>query len=502
MSATYEKGALWRKWDLHIHTPASIVQDYGGDKAWPEFEKRIRNLPEDVKVIGINDYYFLDGYERVIHQKLSGDYENIEKIFPILEFRIDTFASATQSKFSKINLHVLFDVDVDDISNQIELIKEQFIAQIHLSKLHKTVPLSRDNLIKQSMDNTLKTGFSQIVPSTDEVFEVLQNDTWKNRVMLFLGYGEWNNLDKGDQLKLFKTDLYKKADAFLTASLEDSMASKSEVLEQFGDKVFLHSLDIHSFGEFDNYKCSTWIKADPTFKGLKHALIESSNRIYLGNVPDRLRFQQDHKDRFIETVEFASSTSGKGWFDDIPPIHFNAGLVAIIGDKGNGKSALADAIGLAGNCLTQDYSFLCRSQFLSSSAHKKYSATVTFSDGNSCLAKLSDAARDATGVQRVDYLSQSFVNRLCNEVGGADQLQSQIDRVIFSHIPHAQRLGVDSVPDLIKVRSGAFDSKIQDKLQEIREINPDVIKLEALVNNEYGAGIKLLLVSCHACNVV
>ena len=120
MSATYEKGALWRKWDLHIHTPASIVQNYGGDKAWPEFEKRIRNLPEDVKVIGINDYYFLDGYERVIHQKLSGDYENIEKIFPILEFRIDTFASAPQNKFSKINLHILFDIDEDDISNQIE----------------------------------------------------------------------------------------------------------------------------------------------------------------------------------------------------------------------------------------------------------------------------------------------------------------------------------------------------------------------------------------------
>jgi len=168
MSATYEKGALWRKWDLHIHTPASIVQDYGGDKAWPEFEKRIRNLPEDVKVIGINDYYFLDGYERVIRQKLSGDYENIEKIFPILEFRIDTFASATQSKFSKINLHILFDIDEDDISNQIELIKEQFIAQIHLSKLHKTVPLSTDNLIKESTDKTLQTGFSQIVPSTDE----------------------------------------------------------------------------------------------------------------------------------------------------------------------------------------------------------------------------------------------------------------------------------------------------------------------------------------------
>jgi len=81
MTTTYEKGALWRKWDLHIHSPASIVQDYGGEKGWTDFDDKISNLPEEVKVVGINDYYFIDGYERVIQQKLSGDYENIEKFF-------------------------------------------------------------------------------------------------------------------------------------------------------------------------------------------------------------------------------------------------------------------------------------------------------------------------------------------------------------------------------------------------------------------------------------
>ena len=27
------RGSLWRKWDLHVHTPYSIVQGYGGEGA-------------------------------------------------------------------------------------------------------------------------------------------------------------------------------------------------------------------------------------------------------------------------------------------------------------------------------------------------------------------------------------------------------------------------------------------------------------------------------------
>ncbi len=27
----YPKGSEWRRWDLHVHTPKSIIQGYGGD---------------------------------------------------------------------------------------------------------------------------------------------------------------------------------------------------------------------------------------------------------------------------------------------------------------------------------------------------------------------------------------------------------------------------------------------------------------------------------------
>ena len=55
-------GAVWRKWDLHVHTPCSIVQNYGGntDAAWEDFICDLEKLPSEFKVIGINDYIFVD----------------------------------------------------------------------------------------------------------------------------------------------------------------------------------------------------------------------------------------------------------------------------------------------------------------------------------------------------------------------------------------------------------------------------------------------------------
>lgn len=495
MSVNSVKGATWRKWDLHIHTPSSIIQSYGGDtkEVWDEFIKKIEDLPDDVKVIGINDYNFIDGYEKVIKEKTDGKLKNIEKVFPVIEFRIDTFGSATSSKFSKVNLHVLFNMDENDIANEIKKIKDEFIGQLHLSKLHKTVHLSKANIIKNSPDKTLHTGFSQIIPHTDEILDLLATDTWKDKVVVFLGYNEWNNLDKGTQLQQFKKHLYSKADAFLTASRDDTNTKKTQVLERFGDKIFFHSLDIHNFKEFDDYNCLTWIKSDPTFKGLKQALVESNNRIFVGISPQCLEYQKDNKNLFIESIQFATTNARNEWFDDVPTLSLNPGLVAIIGDKGNGKSALADSIALAGNSHNTSYSFLCRKKFLSSSVHKKYSSTIRFADGFENTVPFLNAKPNPAEKERVKYLSQSFVTDLCDELDGSEKLQSEIDRVIFSHIPSEKKLGKDSLRELIVARTNSYDTRIKEKHYEIEEINSSIVKMEETLSDDNKVKVEKLL---------
>ena len=44
----FEKGSVWNKWDLHVHTPKSIIQNYGGDTedVWEKYIRDLESLPK------------------------------------------------------------------------------------------------------------------------------------------------------------------------------------------------------------------------------------------------------------------------------------------------------------------------------------------------------------------------------------------------------------------------------------------------------------------------
>lgn len=350
------RGSEWRKWDLHIHTPLSICQQYGGDKedVWEKFICSLENLPVEVKVIGITDYYFIDGYQKVMQYKQKGRLKNIEKIFPILEFRIDTFGSGSENKLQKINLHILFDVDENNLDNEIKNIQEEFIDNIKITSLeaHKTKKISKENFI--NIAGNLQDGFNSLIPSTKEVFDLISSKTWKHKTFLFLGYKEWGNLDKNNQLKPFKEDLYSKVNAFFSNNAYNN-TNNQKWLNEFGNKKLLHSLDIHNFTDLDTYKldengnkkeivnyhCFTWIKADPTFEGLKQIIYDPEERVKIQeNNPaldydkpffSSIKFNDDEQVFDKEELCFDKSTQ------EIP---LNPNLITIIGGRGEGKSML------------------------------------------------------------------------------------------------------------------------------------------------------------------
>jgi hypothetical protein len=63
------RGSTWRKWDLHVHTPESLIHHYGGADPWPQFLDELEHLPSEFKVIGVNDYIFLGGYKRILAER-------------------------------------------------------------------------------------------------------------------------------------------------------------------------------------------------------------------------------------------------------------------------------------------------------------------------------------------------------------------------------------------------------------------------------------------------
>ena len=499
----YKRGSKWRKWDLHVHTPNSIVQGYDGDNddVWKEFVSALEKLPKEVKVVGITDYYFIDGYKKLMKYRKKGRLKNIEKIFPILEFRIDTFGSGNENKLQKINLHILFDVFEEDLESEIRKIEEEFIHLIPPTKLekHKTKKLSKEFFISECGD--LKRGFSDLIPSTERVFELLKSNAWNDKTFLFLGYKEWSNLEKNNQLKPLKQDLYEKVNAFLGSNI-DTFNKSQEWLNEFGNKKLLHSLDIHSFNQLDtaekngdgnylssrNYKCCTWIKADPTFEGLKQIIYEPEERVFIGEEPELLKRVRENPTKFIDKIKI-NWIEGYGgekgiWFKDVE-IPLNYGMVSIIGNKGNGKSALADILALCGNSHRdeKDFSFLNKNRFLKNSLADNFQAELVWKSGENVSKNLSERI-DYDKVEKVRYIPQGFFERLTNEID-RKEFEREIEKIIFSHIPKHEKLKQPDFEKLINLKKETAEKRINNLLEELKEINRKIVKLEEKANPSY-----------------
>jgi hypothetical protein len=102
-------------------------------------------------------------------------------------------------------------------------------------------------------------------------------------------------------------------------------------------KPCFHGSDAHQLEKICNpdQDRHCWIKADPTFEGLKQVLYEPRERVFIGDTPPKLK--NDYQ--LIKNVKVAS----RSWFPD-EEIPINSDLVAIIGGRGSGKSALGEVI--------------------------------------------------------------------------------------------------------------------------------------------------------------
>jgi predicted ATPase len=451
-----ERGSEWRLWDLHIHTPESICQDYKNTpENWEKFINCLENLPEEVKVIGITDYYFIDGYEKVMGYKVKGRLKNIDKIFPILEFRIDTFGSGNQNNLQKINLHILFDVDESNLASEIKKIREEFIDNIKISRLEQTKKLSKTNF--SEIGGSLKDGFESLIPSTEEVLGIINSPTWKDKTFLFLGYKEWSNLEKNQQLRPLKDHLYSQVKAFFSNNVETNEQNQNW-LNQFGDKRLLHSLDIHSFTDLDtfefnedgtkkpieNYHCHTWIKADPTFNGIKQIGYEPTERVSI----EQIRPQEKAGYQAIDSVTLTHSDFTN------QTLYLNQNLNCIIGGRSTGKSVLLGAIAKKLNC-EKPVKF----------GNQEYTDFV-----NAIVSGLSITWKDGieNNDRNIEYFPQSYMYRLAKNKNG--ELDNLVEEIIKQDPTKNQLIiNYDSF-------SSENNSDITTKINKLFQLQEDLIK--------------------------
>ena len=189
-----------------------------------------------------------------------------------------------------------------------------------------------------------------------------------------------------------------------------------------------------------------WIKSDPTFEGLRQLLHEPDGRVHVGDEPSFLSHVNENATKYMSVVSFErtqNAKQGETWFSG--NISLNHGLVAVIGNKGSGKSALADVLALLGDTRgSENFSFLNGDRFLAPKTMlgDMFSATVRWHSGREISRWLSEPVGQI-GPEFVKYIPQNYLETICSEL--KESRESQFDRelmeVIFSHVSDADRLG-------------------------------------------------------------
>ncbi|MGE5485298.1 MAG: TrlF family AAA-like ATPase, partial [Ignavibacteriales bacterium] len=256
-------------------------------------------------------------------------------------------------------------------------------------------------------------------------------------------------------------------------------------------KPCVHGSDAHSFENLCKPDLGRycWIKADPTFKGLKQILAEPEHRIYIGEEPPKESIVRNNRTKYIDSLQIrknANSKLSEKWFDN--DLCFNTGLVSIIGNKGSGKSALADVIALLGHSKTGRFGFLNKDRFCN---HKKlnkskhFNATMHWRSDKTVSVATLDPADAPSEDEAVKYIPQAFLELVCSDPKEQETFEQELQNVIFSHVPIEDRLNCTSLPDLIKERTKGHYQTIEILKGDLKTLNEQIADLQKKTTAEY-----------------
>lgn len=502
MDNSYKVGSVWRKWDMHVHSPFSMT--FSG--SWDQFVNQVKNA--DCDVVGINDYFSVAGYKKFIEEIAAGNVEVGDRVlFPVVEMRM---TDTVQNKHNKthgathFNFHLIFNNDsqqlsVDDI--------ETFIKSLE----------SNNTMIGSDYDDKNKLMGKKV--SFRDVLKKLESDTkFKDNFLVWLPYDEYGGIDDIDPNSdgWIKENFIKDSHILGSSRQEqidffhwksplkpdgEPKFSQEEFAKWFeAKKPSIKGSDSHqadySIGRLRNENSAPverycWIKADPTFLGLQQIVHEPEDRVYIGEIPSSLVRVNQNPTKVMRSVSVCKNDQCKTdekWFDfDLP---LNDGLVAIIGNKGSGKSALSDIIGLLGNTRRYEkFSFLTREKFCSTKRGKAkyFKGEITWVDNKTDPLDTLEANFNPSMQERVKYIPQSYLEDICSEVGFSEEgpFYRELKEVIFSRIGESDRLGFDNLDSLLRHRDKEIENRIDQLISEAKALNREIVEVEEKLSAEH-----------------
>lgn len=333
----YPNGSVWRKWDLHIHTTAS------DGKASPA-EAVEQAIASGLSVIAVTDHHTVDNVDEV--KRIAAEKGGLTVISGI-EFRTELGAKS-------VHMIGLFPDRCGDIILDKTALNELILCPLHLSRTEILAAgrNAQGYSAQWSEAKLFAEGWKHVQVNFKEAAELVHK------------YGGLVSVHNGSKSNGLDDQVRHDGSGVRDVSLVDSLGPlKEELLKSHIDicevkkgseaSFYLRQFNRPSIVASDAHTKNdigtnpVWIKADPTFDGLRQILFEPA---------DRVRIQTDMPEQKAPYQTLSHVCLNETGFWD-QPLSLNPGLVAIIGGRSSGKSNLLSAIACKAGCadLRSDY---------------------------------------------------------------------------------------------------------------------------------------------------
>ena len=480
-------GSLWNRWDPHIHTPGTALNDqYTGDERWTDFLQKLDSADPDIRAVGITDYCTIERYKELLALKKRHNLPNVGLLFPNVELRL----SLETRKSSAVNIHLLFDPAPDDHIDQIE----RFLLELEFTFRDVSYRCTASDLIRlgrafrsDDADETfaLREGANQFKVEFSQLRQVWKKTPWvQDHGLIAVAGGEKDGTsglrDRSSSFAAHRQEIEAYSHIIFSSNpkqIDFWLGSGAASLEQLekewkGPKPCLHGSDAHNL---DNIGAPSqdrfcWIKGDLSFETLRQACLEPEGRVHIGKTPPSGPLES-HTVDCLEVNETPWLSSKR--------VQLNPGLVTVIGARGSGKTALVDLIAAGGYSLSRqlnDKSFIRRAR----DHLEDGKAVLHWGSGEQTSNDLIHAEHDdVLAYPYIQYLSQDFVDQLCSSEGLDDALVSEIEKVIFNaHAPDSQQ-GARSFQELLGIRLESSKTKRLRQIETLREISQTIARERA-----------------------
>ena len=433
---------------------------FTGATAWSDYLTALEKATPLIEAIAVTDYYVTDTYEQVLKHKAAGRLPDTKLIFQNIELRLDV----ATAKGGFVNLHLF--VSPEDPKHIEEL--QRLLSRPQFNVMRDRFDCTRADLIrlgKKADPNiaddraALSYGANQFKVNFQKLREVFSESAWAKKNILIAVAGGATDGTSGVREAADQT-IRREIEAFADVIFASSSAQREfwlgrrdlgldEMRARYGGlKPCLHGSDAHKLDDVaspfgDRF---SWIKGGLEFDALRQACIDPAGRAHVGAEPPASATPS----QVISGIEILDAP----WMKT-SVIPLNPGLVAIIGARGSGKTALADMIAAGCDSISDEAwnakqwanpSFLIRARPRVGDGKVK----VNWASGEPSIRALNGS--DANGpfsYERVRYLSQQFVEELCSSSGLTDGLLREIERVIFEAHPNDARDGTLDFTELL-----------------------------------------------------